>query len=252
MGPGGFRRLQNDCDLTSSGRVGSIPTRSRHTVRGRQLPVRESLGSVAWTMTALVILAFAQPERVVAQIPDSARAPRPDPTGASRARKAAPLRSAARDSLQPPLSPGRAFLYSFALPGVGQSKLRRHAAGAIYVTVEAMSVAMVAKSANELRIAKAHAHDVTVNSYQTDPVTGAPRVDAAGNYVNADTVRNRYAGQRVKARRTQVEDWFAALVFNHLFAGADAFVSAQLWDLPAQVSLRATPYGYGVGLTITP
>ena len=30
MGPGGFPSLQNWCDLTSSGRVGSIPTRSRH------------------------------------------------------------------------------------------------------------------------------------------------------------------------------------------------------------------------------
>ncbi len=135
---------------------------------------------------------------------------------------------------------------------MGQARLRRYGAGAIYVGVEAMSVALAAKSANDLRIARAHAHDVIVNSYQTDPITGAPLVDALGNYVIADTARNRYAGQRVKARRTQLEDWFAALVFNHLFSGADAFVSAQLWDLPAQVSFRGTPFGYGVGITIRP
>jgi uncharacterized protein DUF5683 len=199
----------------------------------------------------LFVVAMLRPSCGNAQVPDSTRPPRPDPTGASRARKAAPLRTV-RDSLQPPLSPGRAFLYSFALPGMGQAKLRRYAAGAIYAGVEAMSVALAAKSANDLRIARAHAHDVIVNSYRTDPLTGAPQVDAAGNYVIADTARNRYAGQRVKARRTHLEDWFAALVFNHLFSGADAFVSAQLWDLPAQVSFRATPFGYGMGVTIRP
>ena len=40
-------------------------------------------------------------------------------------------------------------------------------------------------------------------------------------------------------------DWFlgtvvvlAVLVFNHLISGAEAFVSAQLWDLPGQVSMQ--------------
>ena len=49
--------------------------------------------------------------------------------------------------------------------------------------------------------------------------------------------RNRYA-PRVRSRRTQYEDWIAVLVFNHLFAGADAFVAAQLWDMPIRGSLR--------------
>ena len=254
MGPGGFRRLQNDCDLTSSGRVGSIPTRSRQPVvsAGHRAELsRTSPGIVARIAVVLVVVALVRPVHVTAQVPDSTRAPRPDPTAASRARKAAPLRPV-RDSLQPPIPPGRAFLSSFALPGMGQARLRRYGAGAIYAAVEAMSVALAAKSANDLRIARAHAHDVIVNSYQTDPLTGAPLVDALGNYVIADTARNRYAGQRVKARRTQLEDWFAALVFNHLFSGADAFVSAQLWDLPAQVSFRGSPFGYGVGITIRP
>ena len=43
----------------------------------------------------------------------------------------------------------------------------------------------------------------------------------------------------------------AALVFNHLFAGADAFVAAQLWDLPAQVSLRAAPRGLAVNASVS-
>ena len=37
----------------------------------------------------------------------------------------------------------------------------------------------------------------------------------------------------MSARKTHVEDWEAALVFNHLISAADAFVAAQLWDLPA-------------------
>ena len=35
----------------------------------------------------------------------------------------------------------------------------------------------------------------------------------------------------------------ALLIFNHLFSGADAFVAAQLWDLPANVAIRWLPGG---------
>ncbi len=40
--------------------------------------------------------------------------------------------------------------------------------------------------------------------------------------------------------------WIATLVFIHLFSGADAFVSSQLWDLPTQIELRVLPRGIGV------
>jgi len=231
MRPGGFRRLQNDCDLTSSGRVGSIPTRSRHG---------------GWTVlgiaaaSSIIVMAGAAPGAAGAQPPDSARA----------AQQGTPRR-AAPDSLRPPISPGRAFLYSFFMPGLGQARLQRYAAGAVYVTVEAIAVAMASKSANDLRIARQHVRDVVINRYQTDPATGAPLFDAAtGKYLVQDTVQNRFDAQRVKARRTQVEDWLAALAFNHLFAGADAFVAAQLWDLPAQVGLRAAPKRASVELRL--
>jgi hypothetical protein len=42
----------------------------------------------------------------------------------------------------------------------------------------------------------------------------------------------------VRARKQHVEDWVALLIFNHLFAAADAFVAAQLWDVPARVSVQ--------------
>ena len=50
-------------------------------------------------------------------------------------------------------------------------------------------------------------------------------------------------GERVAARRTHLEDWLALLVFNHLISGAEAFVSAQLWDLPGQVSMERSATG---------
>ena len=47
----------------------------------------------------------------------------------------------------------------------------------------------------------------------------------------------------MRTRRLHYEDWIAVLIFNHLFAGADAFVAAQLWDLPGKVAIRQTPFG---------
>jgi hypothetical protein len=59
----------------------------------------------------------------------------------------------------------------------------------------------------------------------------------------AEFARNRYDAERVRARRTHFEDWIAFLIFNHLFSGADAFVSAQLWDLPTEIGVE--PAGRG-------
>ncbi|MBV6521367.1 MAG: hypothetical protein MNPFHGCM_01502 [Gemmatimonadaceae bacterium] len=141
-------------------------------------------------------------------------------------------RLVARDSTKPPISPGRAFLYSLALPGLGQSRLQRAGAGAFYFFFEGLSTAMATKAIYDLRIAREHRHDAIAAAYTTN---------ANGEPVVSDTLRNRYAGSRLKARRTHVEDWVALLIFNHLFSGADAYVSAQLWDLPIQLGLRAAP-----------
>ena len=56
--------------------------------------------------------------------------------------------------------------------------------------------------------------------------------------------------RRVRARRTHYEDWLAVLVFNHLIAGADAYVAAQLWDLPDKVAIRQTPFGPAIAATL--
>jgi hypothetical protein len=152
------------------------------------------------------------------------------------------------DSLRPPVSPGRAFLTSLFVPGLGQSRLGRQLPGAVYAGIEAMSVVMLLKAKNDLRIAKSQAAARIVNRYRVDPTTGAPVLDENGQFVPRDTVAARFDTERVEARRTQVEDWIAVLAFNHLFAGADAFVASLLWDLPARVGARHLPRGWGLGL----
>lgn len=145
-----------------------------------------------------------------------------------------PATSVVRDTTKPPISPGRAFLSSLFIPGLGQSRLHRAGGGAVYFTFEALAAVMATKALYDLRLAKEHAADTIVAFYKTE-------VDAKGAPVPGDAIRNRYAGNRVKSRRTHVEDWVAALIFNHLFSGADAFVSAQLWELPIQLGFRAAP-----------
>jgi hypothetical protein len=190
-------------------------------------------------------LAFAgDASPLSAQQADSTRAgvrpPRDTARRADSARQAA-VQRAIQDSTLPPLSPGKAFLYSLALPGLAQAKLGRGSSGNVYFLYEALSWTMLAKSVYDLRIAKRHKNDAIINTYEVDPATGNPVRDDDGNPVPVDTLRNRYAENRVKARRTHVEDWVASLIFTHLFAGADAYVSSHLWDLPVHVGFRAAP-----------
>jgi hypothetical protein len=199
-----------------------------------------------------LVLAHIAAAPLIAQARDSARVTLPD-----TARPPAQVR-AVRDSLAPPISPRRAFLYSLAIPGLGQSKLQRPTSGAVYVALEMSAITMLIKSRYDLSIAKRRVKERLVNTYPIDPTTGVPRVDAEGRPVSADTVVSRYATpaddqlrSRLKARRLHYEDWVAMLAFTHLFAGADAFVSAHLWDLPRQVEVRRLPSGAtGIGARV--
>jgi hypothetical protein len=140
----------------------------------------------------------------------------------------------------PPLTPRRAFLYSLVVPGSAQTILGRPRTAAIFVTVEALAITLARKSANDLREAKRFARDSIIAGYQIDATTGLAVLDSTGRPIPTGYLPNRFAGDRVAARRTHLEDWIATLVFNHLLSGAEAFVSAQLWDLPAQVSMERT------------
>jgi len=134
--------------------------------------------------------------------------------------------------LSPPMSPKRAFLTSVLIPGLAQAQLDRPM-GFLFVATEALALTMYGKSRRDLEVARSFGRDSTPTGYSVDPLTGA--LTATGWELS------KYTNTRTRARKTHVEDWIAVLVFNHLLAGADAFVAAQLWDLPAQVSLEAGP-----------
>jgi hypothetical protein len=180
-----------------------------------------------------------------AQQVDSARAAvRRPPVAPDPTKKPA----AAPDSERPPISPKRAFLYSLMIPGYGQSVLDRPLAGAMFFGAEVTWLALATKSAFDLRYARAHKRDSLVVTYALD--TAGVKVDSAGRLVGATYAPNRYATARVEARRKHLEDYFALIIANHLLAGAEAFVSAQLWDLPDHVSIRALPFGPAIAASI--
>lgn len=133
----------------------------------------------------------------------------------------------------PPLTPKRAFLYSALLPGFGQSRLDRGTSGALFASVELAAMVMVRRSGMDLREAR---------RYQIDTLPAEYRV--AGSAVEKNgTFTNQFTRDLVRTRRLHVEDWLAVLAFNHLFAGADAFVSAQLWNVPVELSAIPRPSG---------
>jgi hypothetical protein len=147
--------------------------------------------------------------------------PRPAPAAAADSLRALADTSDARrreraDSVRPlpPITPGGAFLRSLVLPGWGQARLGRHFTGGLFVAFEGVAIAMVWKSEWQLRFA-------------------------------------RERGRYVKSHRQEREDWIALLVFNHLFAGAEAYVAANLWDFPKGLTLRVLPTSGGVGVGVS-
>lgn len=138
----------------------------------------------------------------------------------------------AADSIRPPLSPGRAMVYSMILPGYGQAVLGRHKAATGFLLAEAVTLAMVRESAADVHEARRTANDTIVVSY----------VDANGNAAVV-TDSAQFNSAYVRTRHAHVEDWTALLIANHLIAGADAFVAANLWDVPVRVGLRTLSSG---------
>lgn len=150
---------------------------------------------------------------------DSAAARPPAPAGAdtTRARADSIVRRVGHpDSVRPrpPISPGGAFLRSFLVPGWGQARLGRNLTAGIFVAFEGVAMTMVWKSTWQLHFA-----------------------EARGKYVDSHA--------------QEQQDWIVLLVFNHFFAGAEAFVSANLWDFPVGLKARVLPDGTpGIGVSI--
>jgi hypothetical protein len=99
--------------------------------------------------------------------------------------------------------------------------------------VELGAIYMVAKSRADLSQAKARAGLDSI-------VVGDPSAGQSVTRIPAVTQ------ELINARQLHLEDWLAILIFNHLLAGADAYVAANLWDVPARVSIRQTPVGTAI------
>ncbi|MEO7043241.1 MAG: hypothetical protein ABI035_13350 [Gemmatimonadaceae bacterium] len=147
------------------------------------------------------------------------------------------------DSLaRPPISPRRAMVYSMLLPGYAQSRLNRPTASIMFAVGEVLSLGMARKSAMDLREARAARNDSIPTGFSADTVTG---IITPTGYT-----QNRLVA-RIGARRTHYEDWLAALIFNHIISGADAYVAANLWDFKANVAVVPTRNGTAVGASLT-
>jgi hypothetical protein len=176
--------------------------------------------------------------------PTSARAQRTDSaTTGVKAPKPNPRASTLPDSFTKlPISPRRAFLTTLVVPGYMQIKFKRPKAAAIFLAAEAGGIGMAIKSKHDLDIAKAAKLD-SIFTPVLDSI-GMPVIDTVTHQPKHTAVlRNQNIADRVKARRTHLEDWIAALVFNHLFAGADAFVAANLQDFNTNVNVTSTDHG---------
>ena len=200
------------------------------------MPVRLSVASLRFAGASIMCaagvlgvsarLAMAQAVDSTRVRADSAQAPAVSvvPVGAT----------GTRSRFTPPLTPRRAFLYSAALPGLGQSRLDRGSSGALFAAVELSALVMVRRSAADLREARRFRNDTLYTSFT---------VGADGKLTPVTPIPGRNDADLVRTRRLHVEDWLAVIAFNHLFAGADAFVAAQLWDIP--VRLTAAPSANG-------
>jgi hypothetical protein len=104
---------------------------------------------------------------------------------------------------------------SMLVPGWGQAVLHRRVAGAVFVFWEGLTLTMTLKASHQLH-------------YMRE--TGSTAADA---------------------KAQEVQDWAVLLIFNHLMAGAEAFVSAELWDFPGDLEVRPLPENrLGVGAAI--
>ena len=236
-------------------RAPSLDPGPTHRSTHRAAVVHGAVRSVAWCVVCAGLAASAAlaPRGVGAQQLDSVRSGVQRPVSEVRAAVEPPARrrrASVPDSLGPPITPRRAFLYSLLVPGAGQAKLDRGYAGGMFFLIEVSALVLVHRSAEDYRIARRFAGDSIPLRFTVNGSTGLPVLGTNGTpQVDAWSVP-RYDEAYVRTRRLHYEDWLAVMIFNHLFAGADAFVAAQLWDLPAKVSVRRSPVGTLVQATV--
>lgn len=149
----------------------------------------------------------------------AAQFPVPPPGGRQRAdsAQAADTVKVPPFRVEPPISPLMAFGRSLLLPGWGQAVLGRRVTGAFFVFWEGLTLTMTLKASHQLDYLES---------------------------IDADE-------EQLSAKRQEIQDWVVLLVFNHLLAGAEAFVSAYMWDFPVELEQRALPEGrMGIGARV--
>jgi hypothetical protein len=119
-------------------------------------------------------------------------------------------------SLSPKVhSPLNYFARSLLIPGWGQASLDRKLTGGLFLAFEGIAIGMALKAHSDLA-----------------------RLERTGS-------------ERLEDRRQERQDWFVLMGMNHLFSGLEAFVAANLYDFPADLTIRALPNGQtGYGLRL--
>jgi hypothetical protein len=112
------------------------------------------------------------------------------------------------------VGPVGALWRSLLLPGWGQAVTGRNVTGAIFGIWEGTTMYMTLKAQQE------------------------------ANYFKESNSPNLHA------KRQEVQDWLVLWGFNHLFAGAEAFVAAHLRDFPKDLKFQAVPRGLGVSFPL--
>ncbi len=131
---------------------------------------------------------------------------------------AAPLDAQVRPDLlavRPRPSPLGYFARSLLLPGWGQAALDRKLSGGLFVAFEGVAVGMALKAHHEMRYLE------------------------------------RTGSGRLESKRAERGDWLFLIAVNHLFAGMEAYVSANLYDFPGELQARVLPGGRrALGITL--
>lgn len=113
-----------------------------------------------------------------------------------------------------PLSPSGALWRSLLLPGWGQARLGRKLSATIFIGFEGIALGMSIKTSHQLHYLR------------------------------------RTGSTRAEDKAQQRQDWLVLLAFNHVLAGLEAYVAANLADFPGDLRIEAVPGGVGGVVTV--
>jgi len=209
----------------------------------------------------LLALALLMPGALAGQDPDSVRVDTAavDTAAGLPMRPVPAVERAVSDTTPLPVSPGGAMIRSMILPGWGQSEFEAYFRGSVYFAGWVGNWFMNFRNAYRLDNAR-HRFDLRsdqllagILANSGNPDSMAAQIDSfpeiLDTAIQEDSLGNDLQ-KLVRARRQQREDWIAWSLFWVLASGIDAFVTAHLYDFPADVELRPTG-GRGASLTVS-